>query len=49
MPGITGEYSFQMEIIVESEDGAVSGRAVNLKGRARLGSTAAVPEGEQRK
>ena len=47
--GITGEYSFQWEYVVESEDGAVSGRAVNLKGRARFGSTAAVPEGEQRK
>jgi hypothetical protein len=47
--GITGEYSFQWEYVVESEDGAVSGRAVNLKGRARFGSTAAVPGGEQRK
>jgi len=47
--GITGEYSFQWEYVVESEDGAVSGRAVNLKGRARFGSTAAVSGGEQRK
>ncbi len=39
--GITGEYSFQWEYVVESEDGAVSGRAVNLKGTARFGSTAA--------
>jgi len=46
---ITGEYSFQWEYVVESEDGAVSGRAINLKGRARFGSTAAVDSGEQRK
>jgi hypothetical protein len=44
--GITGEYSFQWEYVVESEDGAVSGRAVNLKGTARLGSTAAAGGGE---
>ncbi|MGB2634625.1 MAG: hypothetical protein WAM58_11890 [Candidatus Acidiferrum sp.] len=47
--GITGEYSFQWKYVVESEDGAVSGRAVNLRGRARFGSTADVPDGEQRK
>jgi hypothetical protein len=45
--GITGEYSFQWEYVLESEDGAVSGRAVNLKGRARFGPTAAAPGGEQ--
>ena len=39
--GVTGEYSFQWQYVVESEDGAVSGRAVDLKGRARFGSTAA--------
>jgi hypothetical protein len=47
--GITGEYSFQWEYVVESEDSAVSGRAVNLKGRARFGSTATAPGGEQSK
>jgi hypothetical protein len=41
--GVTGEYSFQWKYIVESEDGTVSGRAVDLKGRARLGSGAATP------
>ena len=45
--GITGEYSFQWQYVVESEDGAMSGRAVDLVGRARLGSTAAAPVGEQ--
>jgi hypothetical protein len=47
--GVTGEYSFQWRFIVESEDGAVSGRAVDLKGRARLSSPAASPGGEHGK
>ncbi len=47
--GITGEYSFDWEYVVESEDGGVSGRAVNLKGRARFGSTAPAISGEQSK
>lgn len=38
--GVTGEYSFQWKFIVESEDGTVSGRAVDLKGQAWLGPTA---------
>jgi hypothetical protein len=46
---ITGEYSFQWRFIVESEDGTVSGRAVDLKGRARLSSAAAALGGERRK
>jgi hypothetical protein len=46
---ITGEYSFQWVYVVESEDGSVSGRAVNLKGRARFGSMAVTPDGEQPK
>ena len=36
--GVTGEYSFEWHFVVESEDGSVSGRAVDLKGRARLRS-----------
>jgi hypothetical protein len=47
--GITAEYSFEWEYVVESEDGAVSGRAVNLRGRARFGSTAPTAGGEQSK
>jgi hypothetical protein len=43
--GVTGEYSFQWQYVVESEDGTVSGRAVDLKGRARLGSAAAASGG----
>jgi len=46
---VTGEYSFQWRFIVESEDSAVSGRAVDLKGRARLGSAAAAAGGEHGK
>lgn len=47
--GATGEYSFQWEFIVESEDGTVSGRAIDLKGRARIGLAAAISTGEGRK
>jgi hypothetical protein len=45
--GITGEYSFQWKYVVESEDGTVSGSAVNLHGRARFGSTSAASGGAQ--
>ena len=34
--GVTGDYSFQWQYVVDTEDGAVSGRVVDLKGRARL-------------
>lgn len=47
--GATGEYSFQWQFIVESEDGAVSGRTVDLKGRARIGPAADLSTGEDRK
>ena len=33
--GITGEYSFQWEYVVETEDGAVSGRAAALSNQSR--------------
>jgi hypothetical protein len=46
--GLTGEYSFQWRFIVESEDGTVGGRAVDLKGRARLTSATVAPDGEHR-
>src|SRR5215470_3101782 len=35
--GVTGDYTFQWQYVVDAEDGAVSGRVVDLKGRARLG------------
>jgi len=44
--GVTGEYSFQWRFIVASEDGTVGGRAVDLKGWARLVSATAAPSGE---
>jgi hypothetical protein len=34
--GITGEYEFQWQYVLAAEDGAVSGRATGLKGRARV-------------
>ena len=46
---IAGEYSFQWEYLIESDDGSVSGRAVNLKGRARFGSIATLNGVEQSK
>jgi len=36
--GITGEYEFQWQYVLAAEDGAVSGRATGLKGRARVNS-----------
>jgi hypothetical protein len=35
--GITGDYTFQWQYVVDAEDGAVSGRVVDLKGRVRIG------------
>ena len=41
--GVTGDYTFQWQYVVDTEDGAVSGRVVDLKGRARLGPAAGRP------
>ena len=43
--GVTGDYSFQWQYVVDTEDGAVSGRVVDLKGRARFGQAATAPAG----
>ena len=43
--GLSGEYAFQWQYVIDSEDGGVSGRAVDLKGRVRL----AEPAGAQSK
>jgi hypothetical protein len=43
--GVTGDYSFQWQYVVDTEDGAVSGRVVDFKGRARLGQAATAPAG----
>jgi hypothetical protein len=39
--GVSGEYTFQWQYVIDAEDGTVSGRVVDLKGRARLGQSAA--------
>lgn len=44
--GVTGQYSFRWQYVVESEGGVLSGRAVDLKGQARFNSTAGTPLGE---
>ncbi len=48
--GVTGEYSFEWQRLVDSDDGKVSGRVVGLKGWARLGSPdpGQPPKGDQR-
>lgn len=43
--GVSGEYTFRWQYVVESEDGEVSGRAVDFKGRARVGSAVVPPSG----
>ena len=43
--GVTGDYTFQWQYVVDSEDGAVSGRVVDFKGRARFGQSATAPIG----
>jgi len=43
--GVTGDYTFQWQYVVNAEDGAVSGRVVDLKGRARFGQAATAPAG----
>lgn len=43
--GMTGDYTFQWKYVVDAEDGQVSGRAVNLKGRARFDNAATAPAG----
>ena len=42
---MTGDYSFQWQYVVDAADGEVSGRVVDLKGRARFGQTATAPAG----
>jgi hypothetical protein len=41
--GVTGDYSFQWQYVIDAEDGAVSGRVVNFKGRTRLSEAASAP------
>ena len=46
--GVSGQYSFRWQYVVESED-VLSGRAVDLKGRVQFSSTAGTPLGEHSK
>jgi hypothetical protein len=46
---VTGDYAFRWQYMVESGDGAVSGRVVNLEGRVRLGGDASAEPAEGRK
>ena len=46
--GVRGEYAFHWQYVLESEDGAVSGRAIGLQIRARLDSSAASDPGSAR-
>jgi hypothetical protein len=41
--GVTGSYEFSWQWVMEGENGAVQGRAVDLKGRVRPGPEAAGP------
>lgn len=43
--GVTGDYTFQWQYVVAAEDGAVSGRVVDLKGRARFAEAGTTPVG----
>jgi len=36
--GATGSYEFSWQWVMEAEDGAIQGRAIELKGRILLGS-----------
>jgi hypothetical protein len=42
--GVTGEYSFRWQTLVDTEDGGFSGRVTGLKGRARLAAPATNPQ-----
>jgi len=43
--GVSGDYTFRWQYVVDAEDGAVSGRVVDFKGRARFGQAAAASAG----
>lgn len=39
--GITGEYDFTWQFVIEAEDGSIQGNAVGLKGRFQIGQPSA--------
>ncbi len=43
--GVTGDYRFRWQYLIDGEDGAVTGRATGLEGRARIGSPGSRPTG----
>ena len=38
--GVTGDYEFAWQYVIEADEGAIEGRAVGLKGRVRAGNAA---------
>lgn len=40
---VSGDYSFQWQYVIDAEDGAVSGRVVDFKGRARFDRAEGAP------
>jgi hypothetical protein len=46
--GVTGSYELEWQFVLETDEGVIQGRAVGLKGRARLGQARAAPPGEAR-
>ena len=45
--GVSGQYTFKWRALVESEDGSVSGRVVDLEGWARIDAPAETPPSSQ--
>jgi len=43
--GMTGDYTFQWQYVLDSENGEVNGRTDDLKGRARFGNADIAPAG----
>ena len=41
--GVTGTYELEWQFVLETEEGVIQGRAVGLKGRARVGQPVATP------
>lgn len=37
--GLSGEYTFEWQYVVEGESGAISGRTIGLRGRVRAGTS----------
>ena len=40
--GATGSYEFSWQWVMEAEDGTIQGRAIDLKGRVRIGLASVV-------